>query len=240
VPQTIWLREEVSDNQDAKREAKALNSEAIFETPKPEKLLKRIIEIASASGEFILDSFSGSGTTGAVAHKLGRRHISVEMGDHAQTHIVPRYKKVIEGEQGGISTVVGWQGGGGFRYCTLGAPLFDADGNVNEAVSFRDLAAHVFFCETGSPIPRRAASTTPFIGAFQGRAVYLLYNRDCAGVASARAGNVLNLATLDELPWPQDFQGPRVVYAEGCTLSAGRLAKAGVTFKHIPYQIGGV
>jgi hypothetical protein len=163
------------------------------------------------------------------------------MGEHAHTHIVPRYRKVIEGEQGGISADVGWQGGSGFRYCTLGEPLFDADGNVNAAVSFPDLAAHVFFCETGSPIPRRATGETPLIGTFQGRAIYLLHNADAMGVASTNAGNVLTGGVLDSLPLPEPgFSGARIVYGEGCTVPDDRLSRLGVTFKQIPYQIEGL
>ncbi len=238
--QTIWLWDEVSHTQDARKEQLALVPSNPFATPKPERLIRRIIELASEEDGLILDTFAGSGTTGAVAHKLGRKHISIEMHDHAETHIAKRLCKVIEGEQGGISKDVGWEGGGGFRYCTLGAPLFDPEGDINEAVSFRDLAAHVFFCETGSPIPKQASPANPLIGTFQGRAIYLLYNRDSAGVASQRAGNVLNLAALNRLTVSGDFSGERVVYAEGCTLPPARLNKAGITFKQIPYQIGGI
>ena len=132
--------------------------------------MNRIIQISTNPDDIVLDSFAGSGTTGAVAHKMRRKHISVEMGDHAHTHIVPRYRKVVDGsDQGGISKAVEWQGGSGFRFCTLGEPLFDADGNVSPAVTYGALAAHVFFCETGSPIPRRADGSTPLIGTFQGR-----------------------------------------------------------------------
>ena len=132
VPDTLWLRDDAGDNQDAKREAMTLNSADVFATPKPERLLAKVIQIATNPGDLVLDSFAGSGTTGAVAHKMGRRWIMVEIGDHADTHIVPRLKKVIDGtDQGGISKAVGWQGGGGFRYCTLAPSLLakDAWGN---------------------------------------------------------------------------------------------------------------
>jgi adenine-specific DNA-methyltransferase len=235
---TWWDNAEVGHSQEGKRESINLFGSNAFLTPKPERLISRIVHLATNPNDLVLDSFAGSGTTGAVAHKMGRRHISIEMGEHAHTHIVPRYQKVITGEdQGGISESVNWQGGGGFRYCTLGEPLFDPDGNIGEAVSFRDLAAHVFFCETGSPIPRRASG--PLIGTFQDRAIYLLYAKDSPGVANARAGNVLNGAMLADLPEPKKGTALRVVYAEGCTLSETRLRKEGVIFKHIPYQITG-
>ncbi len=135
---TIWLRSEVGDNQEAKRETTKFNVNEIFSTPKPEKLLERIVHIASNAGDLILDSFAGSGTTGAVAHKMGRRWIMVELGEHCHTHIIPRLQKVIDGEdQGGISKAVNWQGGGGFRYYSLAPSLLEKDrwGNwvVNKA-----------------------------------------------------------------------------------------------------------
>ncbi len=96
---------------------------------KPEQLLKRIIDISTSPGDIVLDSFGGSGTTGATAHKMGRRWIMVELGEHCHTHIVPRLKKVIDGEdQGGISKAVNWRGGGGFRYLRLAPSLLKRDG----------------------------------------------------------------------------------------------------------------
>ena len=128
VCMTVWLRSEVSDNQDAKREVMAFNSQEVFSTPKPEKLLRRIVMIASNPGDLVLDSFGGSGTTGAVAHKMGRRWIMVELGEHCHTHIIPRLKQVIDGtDQGGISEAVGWKSGGGFRYYRLAPSLLEKD-----------------------------------------------------------------------------------------------------------------
>lgn len=129
---TIWLHEEVGHNQDAKKEVKQFNSKDVFDTPKPEKLLQRILHLATNPGDLVLDSFAGSGTTGAVAHKMGRRWIMVELGEHCHTHIIPRLQKVIDGtDQGGISKAVNWQGGGGFRYYRLAPTLIvnDAWGN---------------------------------------------------------------------------------------------------------------
>ncbi len=125
---TWWPNAEVGHNQEAKKESIALFGKAAFSTPKPERLLSRIIELATNPGDLVLDSFAGSGTTGAVAQKMGRRWIMVEIGDHADTHIVPRLRKVIDGEdQGGISKAVEWQGGGGFRYYTLAPSLLEKD-----------------------------------------------------------------------------------------------------------------
>jgi adenine-specific DNA-methyltransferase len=128
VPQTWWSYEEVGHTQDAKREVVELFGDDAFSTPKPERLLQRIIHIATNPNDLVLDSFAGSGTTGAVAHKMGRRWIMVELGEHCHTHIIPRLKKVIDGEdQGGISKAVNWQGGGGFRYYKLAPTLIVND-----------------------------------------------------------------------------------------------------------------
>lgn len=122
---SIW--EDAGLNQHASSEMEQLFGEkGAFETPKPESLLQRIIHIATNPGEVVLDSFLGSGTSAAVAHKMRRHWIGIEMGDHARTHCIPRLQKVIDGEQGGISEAVGWKGGGNFRFCTLGQPAVDA------------------------------------------------------------------------------------------------------------------
>lgn len=120
---TLWLRDEVGDNQEAKREVKVLNSEDVFETPKPERLIQKILTLASNPGDIILDSFLGSGTTAAVAHKMERKWIGIELGDHAYTHCKVRMDKVIDGEQGGISKAVNWQGGGGYKFYELAPSL---------------------------------------------------------------------------------------------------------------------
>lgn len=145
VPRSIWSHEEAGHNQESKIEIEKLFPGDPFSTPKPEKLLKRVLEIATNPGDLVLDSFAGSGTTGAVAHKMGRRWIMVELGEHCHTHIVPRLRKVIDGEdQGGISKAVGWQGGGGFRYLRLAPSLLKKDewGNwvINPAYNAEMLA----------------------------------------------------------------------------------------------------
>jgi len=117
-PATIWPNEEVGHNHEAKLEVRAFNSTDVFDTPKPERLLMRVLEIATKPGDVVLDSFLGSGTTAAVAQKMGRRYIGIEMGNHARTHCLPRLRQVIEGEQGGISSSLEWQGGGGFNQPT--------------------------------------------------------------------------------------------------------------------------
>ena len=150
---TIWKREDVGDNQEAKNEAKEFNSVDKFSTPKPERLIQRILTLATNEGDLVLDSFLGSGTTCAVAQKMGRRYIGIEMGEHAITHCVPRMKAVIDGEQGGISKIIepNWQGGGGYTFYNLGETIFDENGNINKQVDFKTLASHVWFTETKTP-----------------------------------------------------------------------------------------
>jgi adenine-specific DNA-methyltransferase len=137
VPRTWWPHNEVGHSQEAKREVQALYSDgAPFDTPKPERLVHRALQIATNPGDLVLDSFAGSGTTGAVAHKMGRRWIMVELGDHAVTHIVPRLKKVVDGgEPGGVTEATGWQGGGGFRFYRLAPSLLSTDKWGNWVIS---------------------------------------------------------------------------------------------------------
>ena len=137
VPMTWWEAKFAGDNEGAKKEILELfPDEELFVTPKPEKLLQQIIQIATNPGDWVLDSFAGSGTTGAVAHKMGRRWIMVELGEHCHTHIIPRLKKVIDGtDQGGISEAVKWKGGGGFRYYRLAPSLLEKDKWGNWVIS---------------------------------------------------------------------------------------------------------
>ena len=198
---------------------------------KPEALIQKILDLTTKEGSLVLDSFLGSGTTAAVAHKMGRRYIGIETGDHAITHCVPRLHKVIEGEQGGISEAVGWKGGGGFRFYRLGAPVFDETGHLSESVRFAPLAAHLWFVLTGIPYKGRASS--PFLGSHEGVGYYLLYN-GILGDKRPNGGNVLTGKILTNLP-PHD--GEKIIFGEGCRLSAERLEAERITFRQIPYEI---
>lgn len=230
---SIW--DDVGLNQHAAREIEILFGEkASFETPKPETLLKRVIEIASDPGDLVLDSFLGSGTTAAVAHKMARRWIGIEMGDHAVTHCKPRLDKVIEGEQGGVSEAVGWTGGGGYRFFRLGAPVFEADGHIADGIRFATLAAHIWFSETGTPFT--GTGDTPVLGAHDGMAYALLYN-GILGDRSVSGGNVLTATLLARLRAESGWQGPMTIYGEWSKLGATRQAEAAVTFKQTPYDV---
>lgn len=128
VPMSIWSRDEVGDSQEGKREVKAINSESIFATPKQERLIERVLTLGSNEGDLVLDSFLGSGTTCAVAHKMNRRYIGIEMGEHAYTHCKVRLDKVIDGsDQGGISKSVNWKGGGAYKFYELAPTLINKD-----------------------------------------------------------------------------------------------------------------
>jgi len=228
---TWWKSDDVGHNQEAKREIKQFNSDEIFATPKPERFLQRVLTIATNPNDLVLDSFLGSGTTAAVAHKMGRRYIGIEMGDHAMTHCAPRLQKVIEGEQGGISEAVGWKGGGGFRFYQLGVPVFDENGHVSDGIKFVPLAAHIWFLETGIPYSGRADSH--FLGSHNGVGYYLLYN-GILGDKRPNGGNVLTAKVLSGL---SSHNGAKVIFGEGCRLSAERLTREGITFRQIPYEI---
>ena len=198
---------------------------------KPEYLIARIITMFSSENDLILDSFLGSGTTAAVAHKMNRRWIGIEMGEHAKTHCAARLQKVIDGEQGGISKNVNWQGGGGFRFYHLGETIFDKDGCINKNIKFEHLAAHIWFSETKTPITDKERS--PLIGIYNKTAYYLLYN-GILGDKSVSGGNVLTTKTLDALP---KYNGKKVIYGETTRLSSLRLEENQITFKQTPYDI---
>jgi adenine-specific DNA-methyltransferase len=231
TPDTWWICEDVGHNQEAKREVKRLFPDDVFGTPKPERLIKRIITISSNPNDIVLDSFLGSGTTAAVAHKMGRRYIGIEMGEHAVTHCAPRLQKVIQGEQGGISQAVNWQGGGGFRFYRLGSPIFDETGHINPAVRFDMLAAHIWFGETRTPLGNNRKSA--LLGIHNDTAYYLLFN-GILGDKRPDGGNVLTGRILQELP---SFSGKKVIYGEATRLSPERLRSENIVFKHIPYDL---
>ncbi len=231
VAKSIWPYKEVGENRNARQEVKKFNDENPFATPKPEKLIQRILTLATNNNDLVLDSFLGSGTTAAVAHKMNRRYIGIEMGEHAKTHCAVRLQKVIDGEKGGISRDVNWNGGGGFRFYHLGAVIFDEDGHINPEIRFPHLAAHIWFSETHMPYTGKGDS--PLLGVHNEVAYYLLYN-GILGDKRANSGNVLTGKILDNLP---DHPGPKVIYGEISRLSAARLARNRITFKQTPYDI---
>ena len=243
VSETIWMHEEVGNTQEAKKELLSLcnfeDSGSVFITPKPTRLLKRILEISTDRDSLVLDSFAGSGTTGQAvlqANKADggtRRFVLAEMDANiCRTVTTERIKKASSGYSKPEGAEV--EGlGGGFRYCELGPTLFDAEGQIRKEVSFDELAHHVFFMEMGEPLPKRANGRSPLIGVAKGTAVYLLYN-GILGDKDPTGGNVLTSALLKDLP---KHDGPKIIYGTSCRISPARLDREGITFRQVPYEV---
>ena len=241
-PTNLFEYKDVGHTDEAKKEVlKVFDGQSPFATPKPERLIKRVLEIATDEGDLVLDSFLGSGTTTAVAHKMGRRWIGIEMGEHAKTHCAVRMKKVVDGEQGGISKAVKWQGGGGFRYYELGEAILNEDGSLTGDIPFDVMAAHVWFSETKTPYMGGKKSTV--LGVHEGTAYVLLYN-GILNDRSVNGGNVLTRKTLEviqadlvaatsaALPYEKI-----VVYGEACRLMAPTLEGLKIEFRQTPYDL---
>ncbi len=243
VPQTLWMHEFAGHTDGARKDLREvlhdIPSVSDFATPKPTQLIQRILQLATNPDSLILDSFAGSGTTGHAVLKQNmeddgnRRFILVEMDEGiAQNVTAERVRRIVTGYGNAKGSRV--EGlGNGFSYCELGSPLFDETGQIKSEVTFHDLARHVFFTETGSPLPEKAEKNFPLLGIVNGVAVYLLYN----GVLKDKrpdSGNVLTVPVLHSLP-PHD--GPKVIYGVGCRIGATRLAQEGITFHQIPYAI---
>ena len=237
TPNTWWEHTQFGSNKEASIHLKTLmeGSQDVFATPKPEKLLHAILSIATRPGDLVLDSFLGSGTTAAVAHKMGRRYIGIEMGEHANTHCIPRLEKVIAGETGGISQAMSWKGGGGFSFLTLGEPAFDENNRINPAVKFPTLAAFIWHAETGGP-PGQQSFDSPFLGIHEGKAYFLLYD-NILGARRPAVGNALTSSLLAYLRELCDAAVPYVIYGDMTRLGPARMATENVTFKQIPYEV---
>jgi adenine-specific DNA-methyltransferase len=244
VPQTLWKYEEVGHTQEAKQELLRIcdfpDTASVFITPKPTRLLKRILQIATDKDSIVLDSFAGSGSTGHAVLELNkedqgsRRVLLVEMDEKiAESVTHQRMRHAVEGKKGRKGEEAIEALGGGFTYCTLGSPLFDEAGRIRETVRFGDLAAHVFFTETGKPLRGSKRANSPLLGVEDGRAIYLLFNGILGDVTKA-GGNVLTASLLAEIP---AHKGPKTIYGESCLISDHRLAREGITFKQIPYHI---
>jgi adenine-specific DNA-methyltransferase len=210
-----------------------------FSFPKDAEILSGIFRMVTNPGDLILDSFAGSGTTGHAVMQLNkedggnRRFIMVEMDPNICRNVTAeRVKRVSEGyTNGGGKPVEGL--GSGFRFATLGDALFDERGNIRNTVRFGDLARHVYFVETGEPLPRGRVPNSPLIGVHRGKGIYLLYN----GILKDKSpdgGNVLTTPVLSALP---EHNGPKVIYGTACRLGAARLRHEGISFKQLPYKI---
>jgi adenine-specific DNA-methyltransferase len=217
---------------------------------KPEVLLMKILNHFSNEGDLVMDSFLGSATTIAVAHKMRRNYIGIEMGKQAKTHCYIRLKNVIDGDKTGISKAAGWKDGGGFRFFTLGEAVFDREGRIKPDISFEHLAAHIYFTETKTPVKRRISrnhkNKSPFLGVHDGTAYALLYN-GILGDKSVLGGNVLTHQTLNyimhEIDAAEEKNGGKfaynqiVIYGEATRLPNASLKLNNIEFKQTPYDI---
>ena len=210
-----------------------------FDFPKPTALIEEILSFTTSGNDLILDSFAGSGTTGHAVLKLNkgdgqnRRFILTEMKEQiAQDITSERLKRVCEGYLNAKELQVKGLGGG-FQFCDLGDPLFDAEGFINKSVSFKDLAHHIFFIATGEPLPEGCDFKTPLLGLSGGTAIYLLYN-GILGDESEENGNVLTREVLAGLP---KHDGPKIVYGNGCLIGTTRLNRENIIFRQIPYEV---
>ena len=246
VPRTIWPWQEVGSTRHSKQEISQIldlgASSDLFVTPKPTKLIGRILQIATDKDSLILDSFSGSGTTGHAVLKQNeedggsRRFLLVEMEESiCREFSHKRLSRVIQGhkKKTGSQKIEIPALGGGFRFCNLGSSLFDETGQIQEEIKFGDLAAHVYFSETGEPIPKRSTGKTPLLGTHNDTAIYLLYN----GILEDKSpggGNALTRSVLEKLP---RNDGPKVIFGTSCRLGRGLLKREKITFRQIPYEL---
>jgi len=242
TPQTLLGYKEVGHSQEAKKEILDLldfeSADDVFITPKPTRLIQRILQIASDKDSIILDSFAGSGTTGHAVLKQNaedggmRKFILVEMEENiAQDITAERVKRVSQGYTDAKGNAV--EGlGSGFQFCRLSAePLFNEFGDIRDDVGFAQLADFVWFSESGSGYTGKADS--PLLGIHEGRAVYLLFN-GILGDRRPQGGNILTQAILDSLP---PHKGPKIIYAAATKLGTSALQRAQVIFKQTPYAI---
>ncbi len=209
----------------------------VFAFPKPPGLIRQLIYQVTEEDSLILDSFIGSGTTAHAVLSLNnddggsRRFLGVEIdGEICEAVTALRLRRAVEG-YGSVEPL-----GSGFRYCRLGRTLLDANGNINGAVPFADLARYVYLLATGVPAPKQPRKDCPLLGVHHGQAIYLLYN-GVLGDRRPAGGNVLTRAVLAHLPPHPEGRGPRVVYGEACRLGEATLRREEVTFRQIPYSL---
>lgn len=233
IPQTIWKHEDVGHTQEAKQDLKKIlvASKNFFATPKPTRLIDRILKIASNKNDIILDSFAGSGTTAHAVLNLNkedggsRKFILIEMEDYANNITAERVKKVINGYGEDKKAVEGT--GGSFNYYELGEPLFLQDDNLNENIGLSKIRTYIWFSETRQPISTGLASSNSyFLGKHEDTAYYFVYEKE-------------SLTTLDYdlLPQIQEKAEQYIIYADNCLLPQNFLSEKNIIFKKIPRDI---
>lgn len=221
------------------KELGAIFGDKVFAFPKPVELIRTLIEQSTYKDSLVLDSFGGSGTTAHAVLKQNaadggtRKFITIEMLPEVATKVTStRIRKSIEGYINDKDIEVPGLGGG-FRYVSLGQTLFDASGQIRNTVTFGDLARHVWFTETGSPLPKGKVPNSPLLGNWKGTAIYLLYN-GILGDETAKGGNMLTRQILASLP---KHEGSKIIYAAGTKVSEDLLARYQADFKQTPYKI---
>jgi adenine specific DNA methylase Mod len=242
VPWTWWPHEEVGHTDESRKEIQSIfGTQTAFDTPKPVRLLERVIHIATQPGDIVLDSFAGSATTGHAVLSLNsksvakqRRFILVEIDDYADTVTAERIRRVMTGYGDGAKTVQGL--GGGFDYYTVGEPLFQPDDNLNEAVGGEAIRGYVAYSE-GIPAADRAAPDNP-------HSPYLLgLNRETAWIFHYEPDRAtsLDMDFLSTLRFGggtgADKPGTVIIYADRCLLSQDFMRRHGIVFKKIPRDI---
>ncbi len=229
------------DGRAATLEVEQILGAGSFAFPKDSEILTDLIGMVTKKEDIILDSFAGSGTTGHAvlnlnhADKGNRKFVLIEMDkDICRNRTSKRLSSVIEGYATGNKETNHVHGlGGGFRFCELGEPLIVCNGLINEAVTFKDLAHHVFFIATGEPLPPESDLSTPLIGKTGDLAVYLLYN----GILGDNADDSGNVLTRDVLKLLPKHDGTKIVYGNGCLLGSTRLHRENIIFRQIPYEV---
>ena len=227
---TWWTNSEVGYTQIATQELAAILGKAVFDYPKPVRLISRIIQMASSDGDIILDSFAGSGTTGHAVLNMNkadggnRKFILVEMMDYADSITAERVKRVIDGYGSGKNTVPGT--GGSFTFYDLGEVLILPNGNLNENVAVDKIREYVYYMETKESMASATNGNPYFMGNSRDAAYYFFYEKD--------AITTLDHEFLATIPERADSY---IIYADLCTIPAEELGKYNITFKKIPRDI---
>lgn len=230
VPQTFWSYEEVGHTQDAKKEIKAIfGGDMPFDTPKPVRLIERILQIASDPDSIILDSFAGSGTTAHAVLNMNkadggnRKFILVEMMDYADSITAERVRRVIRGYGEGKNAVEGT--GGSFSYYELGEPLLIGE-NLNEAVAPEKIREYIWFMETKTPYTPAAGDNPYCLGKHNDTGYYFYYEPQ-----------QITVLDYDFLAAVTEKAGGTVIYADRCSIDDDKLSQMGIVFKKIPRDI---
>ena len=230
MPTNLWLYSDVGHTDEAAKTLKAIfDGKATFDTPKPSRLIERILQIAGDSETLILDSFAGSGTTAHAVLNMNkadgghRKFILVEMMDYAESITAERVRRVIRGYGEGKNAVDGT--GGSFSYYELGEPLLIGE-NLNEAVAPEKIREYIWFMETKTPYTPAAGENLYYLGQHNDTGYYFYYEPQR-----------ITVLDYDFLATVTEKAGGTVIYADRCSIDDGKLSQMGIVFKKIPRDI---